>query len=77
MTKAAGVRAALSTAGNVDGLLQQINLRMFAGGMSRALRQDILDAVTGVGGTDAASHLNRARVAVFVALSSPEFLVQR
>jgi uncharacterized protein (DUF1800 family) len=69
--------AALSTAGNVDGLLRQIDLRLFGGRMPGALRQDILDSVTGVGGTDAASHLNRARVAVFVALSSPEFLVQR
>jgi uncharacterized protein (DUF1800 family) len=69
--------AALSTAGNVDGLLRQIDLRLFGGRMPAALRQDLLDAVTGVSGTDAASHLNRARVAVFVALSSPEFLVQR
>ena len=41
------------------------------------LRTDLLDAIGGVGGSDAASHLNRARVAVFIALSSPEYLVQR
>jgi hypothetical protein len=36
-----------------------------------ALRQDLLDAVAGVGGTDANSHLHRARIAVYVAMSSP------
>ena len=41
------------------------------------LRQAVLDAVGGVSGSDAASHLNRARVAVFLALASPEYLVQR
>ncbi len=67
----------MSAAGDVDGMIRQINLLLFAGRLPPALRQDILDAVTGVGGSDAASHLNRARVAVFMALASPEFLVQR
>jgi hypothetical protein len=30
-----------------------------------------------VGGTDANSHTQRARIAVYVAMSSPEFLAQR
>ena len=68
---------ALSTAGNVDGLIERINLLLFAGRMSAAMRQDLLDATTSVGGSTAASHLNRARVALFLALSSPEYLVQR
>ncbi|MBL8352192.1 MAG: DUF1800 family protein [Burkholderiaceae bacterium] len=71
------VQAALVAAGNVDGLLQNLNQLLFAGRMSTALRQQILDAVGGVNGNTGASHLNRARVAVFVALSSPEYLVQR
>ena len=66
-----------STLGDVDGILQHLNLVLFAGRMPPALRQDILDAVTGVSGSDANSHRNRARVAVFMALTSPEFLVQR
>ena len=45
--------------------------------MSRALQLDLLDAVAGVNGSDAASHLDRARVALYIALSSPEYLVQR
>jgi uncharacterized protein (DUF1800 family) len=68
---------ALATAGDVDGLIQNLNLLLFAGRMSTTLRNDLLDAVTGVRGNDAASHLNRARAAVFIALSSPEYLVQR
>ena len=45
--------------------------------MSRALQLNLLDAIVGVGGTDAASNTNRARVAVLIAMSSPEYLVQR
>ena len=70
-------QVALAAAGNLDGLIQNLNLLLFAGRMSATLRTDLLDAVAGVGGSDAASHLNRARVAVFIALSSPEYLVQR
>ena len=70
-------QVALLSAGNLNALTDNLNLLLFAGRMSPELRQDILDAVAGVGGSDAASHLNRARVAVFIALSSPEFLVQR
>lgn len=77
VTSALSPQVAMLAAGNVDGLIQNLNLLLFAGRMSRALQQDILDAVAGVGGSDAASQLNRARVAVFVALSSPEYLVQR
>jgi hypothetical protein len=45
--------------------------------MSSTLKQDLMDAMISVNGTDAASHLNRARAALFLALASPEFLVQR
>ena len=70
-------QTALAAAGNVDGLIQNLNLLLFNGRMSRALQLNLLDAIGGVGGSDAASHLNRARVAVLVAMSSPEYLVQR
>ena len=62
--------------GDLESLVQNLNLLLFAGGMSPALRMDMLDAIGGVGGSDAQSHLNRARIAAFVALSSPEFLAQ-
>jgi len=67
----------LSASGNVDGLIERLNLLLFAGNMSSGLRQDILDAITSVPGNNEASHLNRARVALFLALASAEYLVQR
>ena len=70
-------QTALAAAGNVDGLIQNLNLLLFNGRMSRTLYVNLLDAIGGVGGSDAASHLNRARVAVLIAMSSPEYLVQR
>jgi uncharacterized protein (DUF1800 family) len=69
--------AGLSATGNLAGMLDHLNLLMFAGRMSPTLRQAILDAIGGVGGSDSASHLYRARVAVFIALASPEFITQR
>lgn len=62
--------------GNANQLVQELNLRLFAGRMSPALQAAVAHAMGGVGGSDAASQLNRARIAVFVAMSSPEFTVQ-
>lgn len=69
--------ADLSASGEVESLIERLNLLLYAGTMSVTLKQDILEAVTSVYGNDAASHLNRARVALFLALASPEYLVQR
>jgi uncharacterized protein (DUF1800 family) len=69
--------SAFSAAGNVDALVEELNVLLLAGRMTASLKQDILDGVGGVGGSDATSHLNRARVATFVALAAPEFAVQR
>jgi uncharacterized protein (DUF1800 family) len=69
--------AALAAAGNLAGLADHLNLLLFAGRMSGELRQAIYDAVQGVGGSDSASHTYRARVALFLALASNEFQVQR
>ena len=71
------VAAALVASGNVDALIQHLNTLLFTGRMSRALQLNLLDAVGGVNGTDAASQVDRARVALYIALSSPEYLVQR
>ncbi len=68
--------AAMAAAGNTAGMLDQLNLLLFAGRMSPELRSNLLDAVGGVGGNTSASHLNRARVAVFIALASPEYIAQ-
>jgi uncharacterized protein (DUF1800 family) len=69
--------AGWSAAGNVDAILEALNQLLLGGRMSAALRTDILDAMAGVTGSTDASHLNRAKVAVFMALASPEFLIQR
>jgi uncharacterized protein (DUF1800 family) len=62
--------------GNASQLVQDLNLRLFAGRMSPALQTAVAQAMGSVGGNDAATQLNRARIAVFVAMSSPEFTVQ-
>ena len=69
--------ATLAAQGNATAVVQQVNLQLFAGSMSASLQQALIDAMAGVYGSDSASHLNRARVAVFIALASPEFVVQR
>lgn len=67
-------QTALVQAGNLEGLVQDLNLMLLAGRMSAALRQDVLDAVGSVSGSDAKSHEWRARVAAFVVMTAPEFL---
>lgn len=69
--------AGLSAKGDLQAMLDHLNVFLCGGRMSSTLRQAVLDAIGGVGGSDAASHLNRARVAAFVALASPEFIIQR
>jgi uncharacterized protein (DUF1800 family) len=70
-------QAELVATGNITALLDQLSLLLYAGRMSSELRQVVLDGVGGVNGVDAASHLNRARVAVFLALASPEYAAPR
>ncbi len=69
--------AALAAQGNVRGMVQHLNLLLFAGTMSTSLQQHLVDGIVGVNGADSGSHNNRARVAVLLALASPEYLVQR
>lgn len=68
---------ALASAGNFDGIVQQLDVLLYAGRMSSTLRQDLIDAMTRVSGNTEASQVNRARVALFLALAAPEYLVQR
>lgn len=64
-------------AGNVAGMINDLDHWLFGSRMSAELRQLIVEAIGTVGGHDDASQLNRARMAVLVALASPEYLVQR
>ena len=70
-------QAAMSKRGDVAGLIENVNLLLFAGTMSPSLKANLMDAATTVAGSSDESHLNRARLVVFLALSSPEYLVQR
>ncbi|MFM2056647.1 MAG: hypothetical protein RLY71_1032 [Pseudomonadota bacterium] len=62
---------------DVAGLLDDIDLLLFGSTMSPELRRLLVETMASVGGSDAASQLNRARMAVFIALASSEYLVQR
>jgi uncharacterized protein (DUF1800 family) len=69
--------ADLVSTGQLAAVIDHLNLMLYAGRMSSTLKQDLMEAMLSVSGTSAANHLNRARVAVFLALASPEYLVQR
>lgn len=68
---------AVAAAGNVDTLIENLNVLLFAGRMSSQLKLNIIDAVSSVKSLPAAVGENRARIALFIALASPEYLVQR
>jgi len=57
-------------------MMDHLNTLLFAGRMSERLRRTIVNAVAAVPATTT-SDRNRARVALFLALASPEYLVQR
>ena len=69
--------AELAGRGDLEGVVDQLDLRLFAGGMSAGLRQTLIDTMADVRGHDATSHLNRVRAAVLFALASHEYLIQR
>jgi len=58
-------------------LLDHLNTTLFAGRMSDRLRRAIVDAVAAVPAISTTRDRDRARVALFLALASPEYLVQR
>jgi len=60
-------------------LLDHMNTTLFAGRMTDGLRRAILNAVAATATSSAAADRDRARarVALFLALASPEYLVQR
>ena len=69
--------SALAAAGDLDGMLAHLDLLLFAGRMPASVRSDIAEGVAGVTGQTAANHRDRARVAVLMAMTAPEYLVQR
>jgi len=62
---------------DISGLLHSIDLLLFAGRMSSELRTDVLDAIGGIDGHSSFHQLRRVRIALLVAMTSPEYLVER
>ncbi len=58
-------------------LLANLDLMLFAGRMSSELRKSVMDAMQGVPDWAPSRNLARARVAIYVAMTSPEYLVQQ
>ena len=71
------VQATLASGANLNALIDHINLVLLGGRMTATTRQALLDAAIGVGGSGATANLYRARAAVFMALASPEYMVQQ
>jgi uncharacterized protein (DUF1800 family) len=75
----------IALAGDPNALLDRLNTLLLYGQMSAKLRQLVSEAVTGVaipGGSATqaqidAAMLNRAKLAVFLVMASPDYLVQR
>ena len=76
--------AEVAVAGDVSALTERVNLLLLNGTMSSALRSRILEAVSGVTvpatgaqATITAALTNRAKLAIFMTMASPEYLVLR
>ncbi|GAP38312.1 hypothetical protein ISF6_4770 [Piscinibacter sakaiensis] len=69
---------ALAAQGRIDAMVERINLHLFAGRMPAGLRARLLDAAGGVDtNSQGDAPLWMARSALFVALTSPDYLIQR
>lgn len=82
----AGYFAEIAVAGDAAALVERMNLLLVAGRMSPTLRGKIVDAVNGVTIPAAtptnqaqrdAALLNRSKLAIFLTMASPEFMMQR
>jgi len=69
--------AEMALAADADALINRVDLLLTYGSMSAATRASIRGAVIGVPMTASNAALNRARLAVFLTLASPDYLTQR
>jgi len=72
--------AEIALAHDANLLVDRVSLLLTAGSMSTGTRSLIVNAVNSIpypGSNQATARLNRARLAVFFTLSSPEYLVQK
>jgi uncharacterized protein (DUF1800 family) len=68
--------ASMVTSAPAD-FISRIDALLFAGKMSPALRKNIMDAMQGVNEKAANSTQWRTRVGIYIAMTSPEFFIQR
>ncbi|TAJ72224.1 MAG: DUF1800 domain-containing protein [Phenylobacterium sp.] len=79
------VRSAYSSetalASDVNALVDRVNMLLLNGAMSPGLRSRIVEAVGAISlpatGSQSTALLNRAKLAIFMTMASPEYLVQR
>ncbi len=75
------VRSAYATevalAANPGALVDRVKLLLTANGMTDATRSAIVNAVTSISATATNAMLNRVKLAVYLTLASPEFIVQK
>jgi hypothetical protein len=64
-------------AADAAAMVNLVNLRMAAGALPPARVAQIRDAVAGVAGTDATATLNRQKLAIYLVMASPEYLIQQ
>jgi len=72
--------AEMALAHDANLLVDRVSLLLTAGSMSAGSRSLIVTAVNSIpypGANSTTARLNRARLAVFFALSSPDYLVQK
>jgi uncharacterized protein (DUF1800 family) len=62
---------------DVAGMLNDMDHLLFGSTMSAELRGLIVEAISTINGNNAGSQMSRARMAVFIAMASPEYLIQR
>lgn len=71
------MQSALIANGNINALLEHLNHLLLGGTMSANTRRNIINTVGMISGRGTAQDQSRARAAVFIAMSSPEYLVQQ
>lgn len=67
----------VALAANPDQLVDRVKLLLTAGRMTDATRAAIRDAVAAIPTTATGASLNRAKLAIYLTLASPEFIVQK
>jgi hypothetical protein len=66
----------LALAADADKLVDNVNLLLTANALSTSARTTIRDAVAAVSAADDAGKLNRVKLAIFMTMAAPDYIVQ-